>query len=136
MSRLKYALIGHGRRGAAHLSTAAMLKDTFDIVSRRQLDAESAEIGAAKYGVKAYTDVRKMIDEMSPDVCDVVVPIPLQPITPTRPFAISISSAILLLQTTGNRKPDGYEINYFAMETIIYRVGLEVKFFVGDRKVI
>ena len=77
MARLKYALIGHGRRGASHLSTAAMLKDTFDIVAVCDAHAESAEAGAAKFGVKAYTDVRKMIDEISPDVCDVVVPMPL-----------------------------------------------------------
>ncbi|MCE2412584.1 Gfo/Idh/MocA family oxidoreductase [Candidatus Poribacteria bacterium] len=77
MSRLKYALIGHGRRGASHLSTVAMLKDTFDIVAVCDAHAESAEAGAAKFSVKAYTDVRKMIDETSPDVCDVVVPMPL-----------------------------------------------------------
>ena len=77
MSRLKYALIGHGRRGAAHLSTAATLKDTFDIVAVCDAHPESAEAGAAKVGVKAYTDVRKMVDEVSPEVCDVVVPAPL-----------------------------------------------------------
>ena len=87
MSRLKYALIGHGRRGAAHLSTAATLKDTFDIVAVCDAHPESAEAGAArlnigsqaspKFGVKAYTDVRKLVDEISPDVCDVVVPAPL-----------------------------------------------------------
>lgn len=77
MSRLKYALIGHGRRGAAHLSTVATLKDTFEIVAVCDAHAESAESGAAKFDVKAYTDVRKMIDETSPDVCDVVVPMPL-----------------------------------------------------------
>ena len=64
MSRLKYALIGHGRRGAAHLSTAATLKDTFDIVAVCDAHPESAEAGAAKIGVKAYTDVRKMVDEV------------------------------------------------------------------------
>ena len=77
MARLKYALIGHGRRGAAHLSTAAILKDTFDIVAVCDAHAESAEAGATKFGIKAYTDVRKMIDETSPDICDVVVPMPL-----------------------------------------------------------
>ena len=77
MSRLKYALIGHGRRGAAHLSTAATLKDTFDIVAVCDAHPESAEAGAAKLGVKAYTDVQKMVDEISPDVCDVVVPMQL-----------------------------------------------------------
>ena len=77
MSRLKYALIGHGRRGAGHLSTAATLKDTFDIVAVCDAHQESAEAGAAKVGTKAYTDVRKMLDETSPDVCDVVVPVSL-----------------------------------------------------------
>ena len=77
MSLLKYALIGHGRRGAAHLSTAATLKDTFEVVAVCDAHPESAETGAAKLGVKAYTDVRKMIDETSPDVCDVVVPMQL-----------------------------------------------------------
>lgn len=77
MARLKYALIGHGRRGAAHLSTAATLKDTFDIVAVCDAHKESAEAGASKLGVKAYTDLRKLIDETSPDVCDVVVPMPL-----------------------------------------------------------
>ena len=77
MSRLKYALIGHGRRGAGHLSTAAILKDTFEVVAVCDAHQESAEAGAAKVGTKAYTDVRKMLDETSPDVCDVVVPMPL-----------------------------------------------------------
>lgn len=77
MSRLKYALIGHGRRGAGHLSTAATLKDAFEVVAVCDAHQESAEAGAAKLGVKAYTDVRKMVDEIAPDVCDVVVPVQL-----------------------------------------------------------
>ena len=77
MSRLKYALIGHGRRGAGHLSTAATLKDTFEVVAVCDAHQESADAGAAQLGVKAYTDVRKMVDEIAPDVCDVVVPIQL-----------------------------------------------------------
>ena len=77
MSRLKYALIGHGRRGAGHLSTAATLKDSFEVVAVCDAHQESAEAGGEKVGTKAYTDVRKMLDETSPDVCDVVVPMPL-----------------------------------------------------------
>ncbi len=75
--KLKYALIGHGRRGSAHLSTAAALKDTYEIVAVCDAHQESAEAGAARVGVKAYSDVRKMVDETSPDVCDVVVPVQL-----------------------------------------------------------
>lgn len=77
MTRLKYALIGHGRRGSAHLSTAAALKETYEIVAVCDAHQESAEAGASRVGVKAYTDVRKMVDETSPDVCDVVVPVQL-----------------------------------------------------------
>ena len=33
MSRLKYALIGYGRRGRSHIETAAALKETFEIVA-------------------------------------------------------------------------------------------------------
>ena len=74
MSRLKYALIGHGRRGSVHLSTAAALKDTFEIVAVCDAHQESAEAGAARVVTKAYTNVQKMVHEVSPDVCDVVVP--------------------------------------------------------------
>ncbi len=74
---LKYALIGHGRRGAAHLATAAALKETFEVVAVCDAHRESAELGAAKLNVKAYTDVRRLVDEAAPDICDVVVPAPL-----------------------------------------------------------
>ena len=74
MSRLKYALIGHGRRGSGHLATVAELKHTFEVVAVCDAHQESAEAGAARLGVKAYTDVRKMVERENPDVCDVVVP--------------------------------------------------------------
>ena len=74
MSRLKYALIGYGRRGRSHIATAAALKETFEIVAVCDAHLASAEEGAAHFNVNAYTDVRKMIDREKPDVCDVVVP--------------------------------------------------------------
>ena len=77
MSRLKYALIGHGRRGSGHLATAAALKDTFEIVAVCDAHRESAEVGAAKVSAKAYTDVRELVAQEELDVCDVVVPAPL-----------------------------------------------------------
>ena len=73
MSRLKYALIGYGRRGGAHIETAAVLKDTFEIVAICDAHRESAEAGATQFNVKACTDVRKMIDREKPEVCDVLV---------------------------------------------------------------
>lgn len=77
MSRLKYALIGYGRRGRAHLETVAELKDSFEVVAVCDAHPESAEEGAARLGVKAYTDVRELVDKEELDVCDVVVPVPL-----------------------------------------------------------
>lgn len=74
MSRLKYALIGYGRRGRAHLETVAALKETFEIVAVCDAHPASAEEGAAHFNVNAYTDVREMVDCEKPDVCDVVVP--------------------------------------------------------------
>jgi len=74
MSRLKYALIGYGRRGRAHLATAAELKDTFEIVAVCDAHSQSAEEGATRLGVKAYTDVRELVANEKLDVCDVVVP--------------------------------------------------------------
>ncbi len=74
MSRLKYALIGYGRRGRSHIETAAALKETFKIVAVCDAHPASAEDGAAQFNVNAYTDVREMVDREKPDVCDVVVP--------------------------------------------------------------
>ena len=74
MSRLKYALIGYGRRGRAHLETVAALKETFEIVAVCDAHPASAEEGAAHSNVNAYTDVREMVDREKPEVCDVVVP--------------------------------------------------------------
>lgn len=74
MSRLKYALIGYGRRGRGHLATVAEMKDTYEVVAVCDAHPPSAEEGAARVGVKAYTDVRELVANEKPDVCDVVVP--------------------------------------------------------------
>ena len=74
MSRLKYVLIGYGRRGRSHIETAAALKETFEIVAVCDAHPASAEEGATKFNVNPYTDVHEMVDREKPDVCDVVVP--------------------------------------------------------------
>ena len=74
MSRLKYALIGYGRRGRSHIETAAALKETFEIVAVCDAHPASAQDGATQFNVNAYTDVHEMVDREKPDVCDVVVP--------------------------------------------------------------
>ena len=77
MSRLKYALIGCGRRGKVHLETATALKETFQVVAVCDAHYESAEKGADQIGAKPYSDVRKMVERENPDICDVVVPVDL-----------------------------------------------------------
>ena len=77
MSRLKYALIGCGRRGKVHLEIATALKDTFQIVAVCDAHYESAENEATKVGAKPYSDVRQMVEREKPDICDVVVPVEL-----------------------------------------------------------
>ena len=74
MSRLKYALIGYGRRGRSHIETAAALKETFEVVAVCDAHPESAQEGATQFNVNAYTDIREMVECEQPDVCDVVVP--------------------------------------------------------------
>ena len=77
MSRLKYALIGCGRRGKVHLEIATALNDTFQIVAVCAAHYESAENEATKVGAKPYSDVRQMVEREKPDICDVVVPVEL-----------------------------------------------------------
>ena len=74
MSRLKYALIGCGRRGQAHIQAVAALKDLYEVVAVCDAHAGSAQQAAGKLGVTAYTDIRKLADSQKIDVCDVVVP--------------------------------------------------------------
>ena len=90
MSRLKYALIGYGRRGRTHLETAAALKETFEIVAVCDAHLASAQEGATQFKVRAYTDVREMVDREKPDICDVVVPAELHHVVSCYPSRCGI----------------------------------------------
>jgi len=74
MSRLKYALIGCGRRGRAHVNTVAQMGKTLQVVAVCDADPEAARWAADSLGVKPYTDVRELVAQEELDVCDVVVP--------------------------------------------------------------
>ena len=74
MSRLRYALVGCGRRGQAHAATVAQMRGTYEAVAVCDADRASAERAAAFLGVPCFTDLRDMIEHIRVDVCDVVVP--------------------------------------------------------------
>lgn len=58
MSRLKYALIGCGRRGRAHVNTVAQMGKTPQAVAVCDADPEAARWAADSLDVKPYADVR------------------------------------------------------------------------------
>ena len=74
MSRLKYALIGCGRRGRAHMETVLRMRDTYEVVAVCDTHAPSANRFAEEFSISAYQDVRELVAREQPDVCDVVVP--------------------------------------------------------------
>lgn len=74
MSRLRYALIGCGRRSPAHIEAVSALPELHGVVAVCDAHAESAERAAARLGVKAYTNVAEMVAREKLDVCDVGVP--------------------------------------------------------------
>jgi predicted dehydrogenase len=77
MSRLRYAIVGCGRRGSAHLAVASKLTDYYEIAAVCDAHPPSAQAAGEKYGVTAYTDLHELVARESIDVCDVVVPIEL-----------------------------------------------------------
>ncbi len=77
--KLRYALIGCGRRSRTHIRVVDQLRDRFDIVAVCDADPEAAQRAMAQLNTsgghtKAYTDVRTMVNAEALDVCDVVVP--------------------------------------------------------------
>lgn len=74
MSKLRYALIGCGRRAQTHIGVVTEMRDTFEVVAACDADPEAAQRAADRLGVKAYTDVRELVAQEELDICDVVVP--------------------------------------------------------------
>jgi predicted dehydrogenase len=72
--RLRIGLLGAGRRAQAHLSTIAGLADRYDFVAVCDLAEPSARAAAARFGVKAYTDILEFFSRESLDVVDIVTP--------------------------------------------------------------
>ena len=74
MTRLRYALIGCGRRGMHHAETVKELRDSYDVVAVCDADPVAAQRIADMLSVKAYTSIIKLVANEQLDVCDVVVP--------------------------------------------------------------
>jgi len=74
MPRLRYGLIGCGRRSAAHIEVVSALPEIYEVVAVCDALAASAERAAARLGVTAYTNVAEMVAREKLDICDIGVP--------------------------------------------------------------
>lgn len=74
MKRLRIAVVGAGRRSRAHLPVIAKLSHLFELVAICDSLPENAQRAGEQYGVPWYSDLKRMLRERQPDVCDVVVP--------------------------------------------------------------
>jgi len=67
------ALLGAGTIGDAHLQAIADL-DGIAAVGAADINAERIKQTEARFGVKSFTDYRKMIDEVRPDIAIIALP--------------------------------------------------------------
>ncbi len=74
MQRIKIAMIGAGLRAAQHLETLTRLTDAFELVGIAEQDPERAHRARQSYSVPVFQRPDEMLDEVQPDVVDVVVP--------------------------------------------------------------
>ncbi len=74
MDKVKLALIGTGRRGSGtYAPIINLLKDDLEFIAVCDADAESVERVAAQYGIPAYTETEKMLEEARPEACAIVI---------------------------------------------------------------
>lgn len=74
MDKLKIAHIGTGRRGAGtYLPLIAKLTDDIELVAVCDAREESVTEQGTKYNVPDYTDTERMLDEVKPDICAIVI---------------------------------------------------------------
>ncbi len=64
MSRLKYALIGYGRRGIGHLATVAEMKDSFEVVAVCDAHPQSAEETESKILKRIWVELPESLGGM------------------------------------------------------------------------
>ena len=73
MKKLRVAVIGCGRISLMHLEPANMLEES-ELVACCDIKEERANKVAKKYGIKAYTDYREMIDNENLDAVHICLP--------------------------------------------------------------
>jgi predicted dehydrogenase len=76
MERVRTALVGCGKVGGIHAAALATLPES-EFVAVCDDQAARAEAFAAKYGVRAFTDVQRMMDETLPGAVLIATPHPL-----------------------------------------------------------
>ena len=74
MRRIKIVAIGAGLRAGQHLATLLRLTDAFELVGIAEQDPERAARARQAYGVPVFQRPDEMLDEIQPDVVDIIVP--------------------------------------------------------------
>ena len=74
MDKVKFALIGTGNRGAGvYAPIIQVLKEDVKFVAVCDANEESVGRVGKQYGVPTYTDTEKMLEEVQPEACAIVV---------------------------------------------------------------
>jgi predicted dehydrogenase len=76
MNQVRTALIGCGKVGQIHAQALASLPES-DFVAVCDVDSQRATSFAARFGVKAYSDVKRMLDECGIHALCIATPHPL-----------------------------------------------------------
>lgn len=70
---LNVGIVGAGGRAKSHISVLLKLKDKYRLTAVCDVDVNRAKSTADEVGVKAYSDLEKMLDEEKLDVCLIAV---------------------------------------------------------------
>ena len=73
MKKLKVAVIGCGRISVMHLVPASVLEEA-ELVACCDIKEDRANEAASKYGIRAYTDYKEMIDKEELDAVHICLP--------------------------------------------------------------
>lgn len=104
MKKLKTAVIGCGNISTMHLTPISVMENA-ELAGVCDIKEDRARKAAEKYGVKAYTDYKKMITDLKPDIVHICTPHYLHPVITRfallhgvnvlceKPMAISLADA-------------------------------------------
>ncbi len=73
MKKIRVGVIGCGRISVMHLLPASILEES-ELIACCDIKAERAEAAAEKYGIRAYTDYREMIEKEELDAVHICLP--------------------------------------------------------------